>query len=303
MRAPAAPGRPFVGTDFPEPAYQQLCRLLRQQQGFDLGGYKDLCIKRRIAARVRSVGLHQAEAYLDLLRSDPTEQQHLMAALTIHVSQFFRNPSTYAVLENRVLPELMAKAAEKNRQLRIWSIGCAGGEEPYSLALLCRRLRIAEDQVSIIATDLSRTVLEQAKRAVYQPQRLAQVPEEVVERYFDRQGGHYRLNPEVRQQVQFFQQDILRQQPFCRADLILCRNLLIYFSRDQQRRILQALATVLPRGGYLVLGRAETLAVDSRQWFRCVDPAERVYQRRAPAEETWTEVAAYEAGENGGRIT
>lgn len=277
----AAPAAPFVGGDFPDGDYQRIRQILKEQQGFDLGGYKDLCIKRRIAARIRAFALPTPEPYIDVLLNDPQEQQHLLAALTVHVSQFFRNPGTYALLEKQVLPELLRKARNSRTRLRVWSVGCAAGEEPYSVALLCRQLVDGTDQLSIIATDLSSEVLQRARRAVFATSRLAEVPEQVLENYFVPQGREFRLIDPVREQVRFFQHDILSDQPFRRADLILCRNVLIYFSRGQQQRILQILAAALPPGGYLVLGRAETLVAACRGLFRCVDPAERVYQRLA----------------------
>ncbi len=274
-----AASAPFVGADFPEPVYLEISALLKAEQNFDLGGYKDLCIKRRMAARVRKLGLNSAEAYLELLHSEPAEQQHLMAALTIHVSQFFRNPSTYAYIERQLLPELRDRARQKNAKLRIWSVGCASGEEPYSLALLCQEILEKTDLLSIMATDLSGEILQRAKRAVFSPSRLAEVPAEVMQRYFIPEGKDFRLIDALRGQVRFFQHDILSGQSFYRADLILCRNVLIYFSREQQQQVLQFLASALPPGGYLILGRAETLVASCRKQFRCVDPAERIYRR------------------------
>jgi chemotaxis protein methyltransferase CheR len=287
--AEVPPTVPFVGGDFPEEDYQQICELLKQEQGVDLTGYKDLCIKRRIATRIRAAGLPGSQPYLELLHADPQEQQHLLAALTIHVSQFFRNPSTYALLETQVLPELLQRARAGKAKLRIWSVGCATGEEPYSLALLCAELLKTDDLVSIIATDLSSEVLQRAKRALFAPSRVAEVPGAVLTKSFSREGNDYRLGEEIRERVRFFQHDILSDQPFYRADLILCRNVLIYFSRAQQQRVLEILAAALPVDGYLVLGRAETLVPACRALFRCVDPAERIYQRLADSREQMPE--------------
>ncbi len=274
-----SPVIPFVGGDFLDADYQQICQLLKEQQGVDLTGYKDLCIKRRIASRIRAAGLPGPQPYYALLLDDPQEQQQLLEALTVHVSQFFRNPTTYDLLERQVLPELLERARAGKAKLRIWSVGCATGEEPYSLAMLCRKLLKAGDLFSIIATDLSAEVLQRAKRGLFAPSRLAEVSETALTNYFTAEGKDYRLADEIRNQVRFFQHDILSDQPFYRADLILCRNVLIYFSRLQQQRVLRTLAAALPVGGYLVLGRAETLVPACRDLFRCIDSAERVYQR------------------------
>lgn len=270
---------PFVGGDIPESVYLQIGEILREQQNFNLAGYKDLCIKRRIAARIRAVGLKGPDAYIGLLAEQQGEQQKLLAALSIHVSHFFRNPSTYKVLERQVLPELAARARSQRSKLRIWSIGCANGEEPYSLALLCQKVLRKDDLLTIIGTDLSPEALLRAKRGCYEKSRLQEVSEGVLQSSFVFRDKCYCLIDEVKRSVRFFRHDILSDQPFYRADLILCRNVLIYFSRVQQTRILQILAAALPPGGFLVLGRAETLVSSCRDLFRCIDPAERIYQR------------------------
>jgi chemotaxis protein methyltransferase CheR len=279
LPAEAIQATPFVGGDIPDQAYQQIGDILRQQQKFTLSGYKDLCIKRRIAARIRAVGLQDPEPYIELLKDNQCEQQKLLAALSVHVSQFFRNPSTYEVLEKTVLPELALRARGNNSRLRIWSVGCANGEEPYSLALLCRKILTDEDQFTIIGTDLSPDALLRAKRGCYEQSRLVEVPGDLLQKHFVRRGDRYCIDEEIRMVVRFFRHDILGDQPFYRADLILCRNVLIYFSREQQQRILQILSAALPPGGFLVLGRAETLVSSCREQFRCIDPAERIYQR------------------------
>ncbi|SHJ51422.1 MCP methyltransferase, CheR-type [Malonomonas rubra DSM 5091] len=270
---------PFVGGDVPDEAYRQISEVLREQQNFILDGYKDLCIKRRIAARIRAVGESCAEGYVEKLAASEKEQRQLLTALSIHVSHFFRNPSTFRMLEKKVLPELLRRAVQQKSKLRIWSVGCANGEEPYSLALLCKKMKIEAEQMSIIATDLSPEALQRAKRGCYEANRLRELSEEQLESFFTVRQQQYCLHEEIRRLVRFFRHDILSDQPFYRADLILCRNVLIYFSREQQQRILQILAAALPEGGYLVLGRAETLVSSCRELFRCIDPAERVYQR------------------------
>lgn len=273
------PSGPFVGGDLSSEEYAAISGILQEQKNFTLDGYKDLCIKRRIAARIRAVGQNDSGYYIELLRENPQEQERLLASLSVHVSQFFRNPSTYAVLEKKVLPDLLQRARRQKSKLRIWSIGCANGEEPYSIALLCQRLRQSSDLVSIVGTDLSPEALQRAKRAHFSKDRVAGVPEKMLRDYFELQADTYRLNETIKTCVRFFRHDILSDQPFYRADLILCRNVMIYFSREQQQKILQILAAALPQGGYLVLGRAETLVPACRDLFRCINPAERIYQR------------------------
>ncbi|ALC18270.1 MCP methyltransferase, CheR-type [Desulfuromonas soudanensis] len=270
---------PFVGSDFTEEDFEAVRLHLLQERGIDLGMYKDRCIKRRIATRVRARGFHAPGPYLEVLRREPEEVTALLAALTIHVSQFFRNPSTFAVLEGVVLPELVARASEEGRrEVRLWSLGCAAGEEPYSLALLAESLA-PEVQISILGTDLSPAVLERAREGLYDAQRLVEVPEAVLNRYFSEEGREFRLSRSIREKVRFECRNILDSGAYPPADLILCRNVLIYFGRRDQETILSRVAAVLPSGGYLVLGRAETLPGEVRGLFHVAFPAERIYRK------------------------
>lgn len=271
---------PFVGSEFSEEEYGTVRDLLRERRGFDLGMYKDRCIKRRIATRVRALGFRGAAPYIDVLRRDEAEIDALMAALSIHVSQFFRNPTTFAALETHILPELIHRArTAATRQLRLWSVGCAGGEEPYSLALLLDDLAPQEIEVSILGSDISTPVLERAREGLFDPLRLSEVPEAVQRRYFTPEGRNLRLDERIRRRVRFERHDILSEQTFPPADLILCRNVLIYFSREEQERIIDRFADALAPRGYLVLGRAETMLGTVRQRFEVECPAERIYRR------------------------
>lgn len=275
----------LVGQDLPEDAFREIRDILFQAKGFDLDSYKDRCIKRRIAARIRQLGFPHVSGYVARLAEQPAEQVALLEALTIHVSQFFRNPTTFVVLEEKILPELL-RTRPPGRELRIWSVGCASGEEPYSLALLCHELCSAPEKISIYATDISNDILKKARQALYEPHRVAEVPDVVLKRYFTSEAGYYRLNEDLRKRVRFFRNDILNDRPFYRVDLILCRNMLIYFSPPQQDHILRTFAAALVVGGYLVLGRSETMVGETRDLFECVNAAERIYRKKSVDIET-----------------
>ncbi|PLX83517.1 MAG: chemotaxis protein CheR [Desulfuromonas sp.] len=271
---------PFVGSCFPEEQFAALRDLLVARRGFDLSQYKDRGVKRRVAKRVRARGFHQAGPYLELLVKDEAELDALLGALTVHVSHFFRNPSTFAALETRVLPELFDRSRRLGQAaLRLWSVGCSSGEEPYSLALLLEGLSRPEADVSILATDVSAAILERAREGVFDSGRLGEVPPALKERYFVPRGSSYRLAEEIRAKVAFRSHDLLSSEAYPGAELVLCRNVLIYFSREAQERILCRLGDALPSGGYLVLGKAETLLGEARQRFLVESPAERIYRR------------------------
>lgn len=272
---------PFVGTEFPEEEFRKVCRILLAKRGFDLATYKDRCVKRRIATRVRARGCSEAGPYLDLLARDEAELDALLAALTIHVTQFFRNPSMFSMLERQVLPALIQRLqAEGRRTLRLWSVGCASGEEPYSLALMLRELAPPGIKVEILGTDISASILASARHALYDEQRLAEVPAAIRARYFDKEGRGYRLIEPIRRMVQFEQHNMLTAADYPQADLIACRNVLIYFSREEQENILQRFAAALPVGGILILGKAEMLLGGCRRLFVTECASERIYRRQ-----------------------
>jgi chemotaxis protein methyltransferase CheR len=270
---------PLIGEEVTDEAYAAIAVILKEQQNFDLISYKSVNMKRRLAAYMRSCGCVDPLHYSDELADKTDEQKQLIAALGIQVSHFFRNPSTFSVLEARILPELLRMSRRQSSKLRIWSIGCAHGEEPYSVALLLKKMLQKGDQFAIVGTDLSSEALKRAKSGYYPADRLKDVPPEMLAKYFGGSGQLYQINEEVRHLVQFFRHDIISEEVFYRADLILCRNLLIYFAREKQQQVLELLAGALAPGGYLVLGRAETMAPDCRNLFFCVDPAERIYRR------------------------
>ena len=268
----------ITGGDFRDEEFAAIRELLLARRGVDLGSYKDGCIRRRIARRIRALGLNNAASYIALLRHGDQELDGLMEALTIHVSQFFRNPSVFQALEAKVLPDILRRVRRPTRPIRFASFGCSSGEEPYSLALLLEKMA-PHVPVSILATDLSETILRQAREGLYDPMRMTEVPEAMRERFFKRDGRHFRLLEHVRARVTYRPLDLLADDALPQADLVLCRNVLIYFSRKEQESILARISASLPQGGWLVLGKAETLMGEARGLFAADFPAERIYRR------------------------
>ncbi|HJV64341.1 MAG TPA: protein-glutamate O-methyltransferase CheR [Geomonas sp.] len=265
--------------DIPPETFDTIGRILKARSGFSLQGYKDQCVKRRIHIRMRATDSASPEAYSALLTESPAEQDLLLRVLTIHVSHFFRNPSTFEKLAAQIIPELIAR--HRARQLRITSVGCAAGEEPYSLALIMRERfpeLIEGERLSILGIDIDQGVLEGAQSGIYHPDRLAEVPPELRARWFTPHGQQFQLSQEIRSLVSFRQCDVGDAAPLPASDLILCRNLLIYFERGKQEEILNGFADALGPGGILVLGKSETMSGASRSRFRTVCPVERIYR-------------------------
>ncbi|HWP35234.1 MAG TPA: protein-glutamate O-methyltransferase CheR [Thermodesulfobacteriota bacterium] len=284
-RAPARAGRlpAEPGPRIDDAAWARVAAVLRAARGLDLAAYKDGCVRRRIALRARARGCADGAAYAALLERDRDEVERLAAALAITVSQFFRDPGTFERIGRDVLPALLAGPARHG--LRCVSVGCAGGEEPYSLAILLRERfadRLRAGRVSILGLDLDAAALARARAAVYGADRLAPLPAPLKARYFVRTPeGRYALAREVRRMVTFRQANVLDADalPAGPIHLILCRNVLMYFTRAEQQRLLASFEDRLAPGGFLVLGRAETLLAADRRRFETVCPWERIYRR------------------------
>lgn len=269
-------------------AWAALEETLQDRAGLDLGLYKEKCVARRLAVRQRARAVPDLTAYVELLRRDPEELPRLLDALTVNVTQFLRNPQTFRVLAESVLPALCRSRAETGRRtLRVWSAGCATGEEAYTVAILlqeawrCEGLR---QSAVVYATDIDTRCLEVAKAGRYLARQLAGLPPELRARYFgEEEGGRLRLVPAVRRMVFVKRHDLRTPPPFRRLDLILSRNVLIYLAPAHQQRVLRAFAEVLNPGGILVLGKVEGLSGPVREAFESVDVGERIYRRRAAA--------------------
>jgi chemotaxis methyl-accepting protein methylase len=262
---------------------QALLEQIRQERGIDLGSYKPSFFQRRLAVRLRARGCPDYAAYRQLLCHDPEEYGPLLDALTINLTHFFRDATAFQAIEERLLPELLQSRSSK-RRLRVWSAGCAAGEEPYSLAIMLRECLGADLprwRLEILATDLDRKVLEKARRGLYDSfsfQGLAPHYQPWIDRYFT-PGPQRQLAAEVRGMVSFRQHNLIQDPPPVDLDLLLCRNVLIYFDRSQQDRLYLAFHQALRADGCLVLGKAEIMPLAWSRHFVSVDRREHIYRR------------------------
>ncbi|MEP7087034.1 MAG: protein-glutamate O-methyltransferase CheR [Gemmatimonadota bacterium] len=268
-------------TDVPleDDGFTTLTEKITRERGFGCASYKEKCVRRRIAVRMRARSVHTFADYGLVLDRDPQEYDLLLDALTINVTKFFRNPETFAAIDGELIPALYARVEP---QLRIWSAGCASGEEPYSMAMLMHRYATTQgkrfDRVEVLGTDLDRASLASAERALYQESTLSDTPAELRQLYFSTQPP-YRIRADVRARVQFRRHDLLRE-PFPEPQhLIICRNVIIYFDRVTQEALFERFAEALLPDGFLVLGRVETLFGPARAKFAPVDSRERLFRR------------------------
>lgn len=267
-----------------EPALHALLEQLRAQSGLDFRLYKRATILRRLQRRIVTTGSGDLAGYQAYFAANPDEQQRLISSFLIKVTQFMRDPEVFDYLRIELLPTLHAALPAQNAQLRVWSAGCATGEEAYSLAiLLCEELgddleRVA---VKIFATDVDADAVTFARHGVYPAAALAGLSPALVARYFVRSGDSYTVTKRLRGLVVFGEHDLSQRAPFPHIDLVLCRNVLIYFTRELQQRALQLFAFALHDDGTLVLGRTESVS-PLADYFTPMSAQQNVYRRRGP---------------------
>ncbi|HEY8599581.1 MAG TPA: CheR family methyltransferase [Thermomicrobiales bacterium] len=255
---------------------------IREQHGIDFSSYKSPTIRRRLQRRIIATNARDLPGYLDYLDQHPEEYQQLISSFLIKVTQFFRDPELYAYLRATILPELIARAERRERELRIWSAGCATGEEAYSLAILVAEI-LGHDlrnwRIRIFSTDLDPEAINFARQGTYSPTAVAGMPDDLLERCFSSEDGVYQVRKHIRALTVFGQHDLGQRAPFPWVDLVVCRNVLIYFTQELQHRALHLFAYSLREHGVLVLGKAESTSQLS-EYFRLEHSQFRIYRRQ-----------------------
>ena len=269
-------------TELADAGFAALTEKINRDRGFGCASYKEKCLRRRIAVRMRARGVHTYGDYAKVLDADTTEYDRLLDALTINVTKLFRNWETYAVIAERIVPSLWALPAPV---LKVWSAGCSSGEEPYSLAALFHRhaeslgqLGKLPERLRVLGSDIDVRSLEAAENAAFEEGDFADTPADLRRRYFA-PSAPFTVLPEVKRLVRFERRDLLADAPPPGPHhLICCRNVLIYFDRETQERLFEKFHSALAPDGYLVLGKVETLLGSARSRFTVVDGRERVFR-------------------------
>ena len=279
----AVPARPDEAVALPD-SMLKIVVLLRSRTGHDFSAYKPTTIRRRIERRMN---LHQVRgplAYLELLQNNPHELDLLFKELLIGVTNFFRDPEAFATLGETVVKELLATRPD-DAVVRVWVPGCATGEEAYSLAILLRECaermgkRIA---LQIFGTDLDSHAIDTARAGVYPDGIAVDVSRERLARFFTKEDGHYRLKKEIREMVIFAPQNVVKDPPFTKLDIVSCRNLLIYFNAALQQQVLTLFHYALKPDGLLLLGSSESVG-ELHEHFTVVDKKAKIYRRSGGA--------------------
>jgi two-component system CheB/CheR fusion protein len=263
-----------------EATFEQLLEYLRRSRAFDFTGYKRSSLMRRVNKRLHAVGMQDYINYVDYLEVHPEEFGRLFDTILINVTAFFRDPSAWEAVREQAIPRLLA-AKRPGDPIRLWSAGCASGEEAYTLAMLLAEsldLDQFRDRVKIYATDVDAEALTRARHAVYGPKEVQSIPPELLEKYFEATNGRYAFQKDLRRCVIFGRHDLIQDAPISRIDLLSCRNTLMYLNTETQARILDRFHFALNDRGFLFLGKAETLLTYNNA-FVPVDLKRRIFAK------------------------
>lgn len=265
-----------------EAAFKALLEQVARERGFACANYKDGCLRRRVAVRMRARGCTEFAAYAQLLHRDPTEYERLLDTLTINVTRLYRDADVWNTVADEVLPALWPVASDG---MSVWSAGCSSGEELYTLAALIHRhaertgtVKRLRD-VAVLGTDIDAASLRAARAGQYAEAAFREMPPALRDRYFSGVGTRTAV-PEIQALVRVERRDLLMDPPpSIRFDLISCRNLLIYIDREGQEQIFRRFHAALAPHGLLILGKVETMLGPTRSLFAPVHPRQRIYRK------------------------
>src|SRR5215472_2407581 len=279
-----------------EVALKDLLQELAEQRGFDFRGYKKTTLERRFRRRMFQLNLGSYADYGEYISQHPDEINELLSTILINVTEFFRDPPAWEILRHEILPPILRRV-KPGHSFRAWSAGCASGEEAYSVAMLLAEYfgsRIQDFDIKIYATDIDEDALNTARRGEYSVEALRRVRPEWREKYFHGKGL-LRINREIRRLVIFGRSNLAQDAPIAHVNLLLCRNVLIYFDADLQKQILNRLHYALEPGGILFLGKSESQLTNSSRSDLSSDRRMRSRWRmdaRLEPAMTWTSCAS-----------
>ncbi|CAN5711987.1 PAS domain S-box protein [soil metagenome] len=261
-----------------DPEFETLLEYLHRVRDFDFTGYKRASLLRRVNRRMATVNITEYVNYMDFLEVHPNEFGQLFDTVLINVTGFFRDPEAWESLRNEVIPRLLERKGE-SEPIRVWAAGCASGEEVYTVTILLAEAMGVEafrDRVKVYGTDADEAALTRARHTAYSPEEIEAVPAEWRDRYFEPSNGRFGFHKELRRSLIFGRHDLVQDAPISRIDLLCCRNTLMYFNQETQARIIDRFHFALNPGGFLFLGKAETLLTHSRI-FAPVDLKRRIF--------------------------
>jgi two-component system CheB/CheR fusion protein len=260
----------------------ELLAHLQKRFGKDFSNYRLPCLQRRLSLRMSTLRIPTVEEYLAYLSANPAEADQLLDAVTIHVTEFFRDHEVFDAVAEDILPAIAGgKRYSPSRTIRFWSAGCSTGEEAYSLAILAMQYLHSHDlplDIEVYGTDISKEACAAAREGRYGERKVARVPAALRQRYFDACEGGYRVAAEVRRRVRFSVHDLFSVPPFSLLDLVMCRNVLIHFDNAVRNTVIERFHASLGERGILILGKSEAAMGAALDLFELVDPRNKVYR-------------------------
>ncbi|MGN4125769.1 CheR family methyltransferase [Lysinibacillus sphaericus] len=246
--------------------YELFVEGIKRKTGIDLALYKEAQMKRRLTSLYEKKGYRNFVDFLKALEQDRDLMNEFLDRMTINVSEFYRNSKRWEVLQKKIFPKLL----QTNKRLKIWSAACSTGEEPYSLAMVLSQL-VPLSQIQITATDLDENVIQKAKLGVYPERSLAEVPKDIQAKYFEQEGNFYRVKDDIKRCVTFKKHNLLKDNYDSNYDLIVCRNVMIYFTEEAKDQIYTNFSKALRKDGILFVGSTEQIFNPSRYDFEVED--------------------------------
>ncbi|OFY49532.1 MAG: hypothetical protein A2W85_06760 [Bacteroidetes bacterium GWF2_41_31] len=264
---------------------------LKSERNFDYSGYHFAMLERRIQNRIIHLGSITPEAYFEYLQNNPEESTRLIENFMINVSHFFRDPLSFELLAKVAIPAIIAsKQRSDEHSIRIWSAGCARGEEAYSVAMLFNEYFAREmEQLNLdfFATDFDSQAIEKAKQGIYTSTSMKEVKHGLLKKYFTEGDETYTIIPELKMKIQFSIYDLLYKNSYAPSesifgdfDLVLCRNVLIYFNQEFQKLILNKLIKSLAPKGVLMLGESEVLGDSFKEKLRQISKYAKIFEKK-----------------------
>lgn len=235
--------------------YEYLKKEVLKMTQIDLNAYKERQMKRRIDTLISKNNIQGYDKYVAVLKTDKERFDEFINYITINVSEFYRNPEQWKFMDEKVFPKLVERFG---KNLKVWSAACSTGDEPYSLVMALSK-HIPINQIKIYATDLDKTVMAKAKVGLYDAKSIAGVPEEFKKKYFTQVGPSFKISDEIKSRVEFHEHNLLKDKYPTDCNLILCRNVIIYFTDEAKDEVFKKFFDCLKKGGYLFIGSTEQI--------------------------------------------
>lgn len=235
--------------------YEYFKKAVYELTSIDLNAYKEKQMKRRIDTLIAKNGIREYDKYVQVLKSDKVRFEEFVNYLTINVSEFYRNPDQWRLMDKEIIPELISKFG---KNLKIWSAACSTGDEPYSLVMALSK-HLPLNQIKIIATDIDKQVIAKAKVGLYNAKSIVGVPDDLKKKYFTQIGPSFQISNEIKERVEFKEHNLLKDAYPTDCNLIVCRNVLIYFTEEAKEDIYRKFERALKPGGLLFIGSTEQI--------------------------------------------